>query len=124
MRELYSQAGVLVMLAVCAGALRWGGREARRVAGVTALGWTATLVLQAAAGAVVTGRALVWLDGAIFAAFLWIAWRRVRAWTVLLLTAQGLAMAVHVVRGFTPALQPPPTVAPIRPPGLGSVKTV
>lgn len=104
MRELYSQAGFVIMLAVCAAAVARGGREVRRVAGVTAAGWTATLALQVYAGDVVPGRALVWLDGLIFLAFLWVARRRVRGWTVLLLTAQGLAMAVHLVRALTPSM--------------------
>ncbi len=104
MREIYSQAPTLLMLMVGAAAIRWGDGQVRAAAGVTALGWIATLAVQTGAGRVAPWAALAGVDALAFLAFLALAFRRVRGWVVLVLAAQGVAVAVHAIRALAPSM--------------------
>ena len=104
MREIYSQAPTALMLLVGAAAIRWGDRQARAAAAVTALGWIATLAVQAGAGRVAPWAALTAVDGLCFLAFLALAFRRMRGWLVLMVAAQGVAVSVHVIRALAPGM--------------------
>ena len=104
MREIYSQAPTVLMLLVGAAALRWGGRQVRAAAGVTALGWIGTLAVQSATRSVDGWPWLAIVDGFAFLAFLMLAFRGVRGWIVLVLAAQGVAVAVHGIRALAPGM--------------------
>ncbi len=102
MRQLYSQIAVAIMAAVCAAALRWGGRSERRVAVVVALGWVATLVVQRVAGQVAPVLALMAVDGVAFALLLILTWRARTEWTVYAVALQGVTLGVHLLRLVSP----------------------
>lgn len=105
MREIYSQLPTALMLLVGAAAIRWGDRQARAAAGVTALGWIGTLAVQAGAGSVAGAWGLLAaVDALAFGAFLVLAAKRVRGWIVLVVAAQGVAVAVHLIRALAPAM--------------------
>ena len=102
MRQIYSQVGVLVMLAVCGFAWRWGGRRERRVALLIGAAWIATLVVQRLTGHVAAVEPLALLDGGVFLALLALSWRDRAGWTIYALACQGVAMCVHAIRILSP----------------------
>ena len=104
MRQIYSQAGAVIMLAVCAAALRWGGRRERRVAVLLAAAWLATLLAQRLTGQVAPVGLLFALDAAVFAALLALSWRDRQGWLTYAVGLQAVALAVHALRLFSPAM--------------------
>ena len=104
MRQFYSQVGVVVLLAVCGAALRWGRRPERRAGAVFLLAWVTTLALQRLAGDVAPVVGIVAVDVAVFA-FLLASGARDRAgWQVYAVAAQGVALGVHVIRLLSPGM--------------------
>ncbi len=104
MRQIYSQVGLLVMLAICGAALRWGGRLERRVALLIGVAWLATLVAQRVLGEVAPVHLLAVMDGAVFLLLLALSWDDRAGWMVYAVACQGVAMGVHAIRFFSPAM--------------------
>lgn len=104
MRQIYSQVGLVVMLAVCAAALRWGGRLERRTAVLIAAAWIATLVAQVVTGHVAPVGVLAAMDVAVFLALLALSWRDRAGWTIFAVACQGVAVGVHVLRLLSPSM--------------------
>ena len=104
MRQIYSQVGLVVMLAVGGAALRWGGRLERRVAVLIAVAWLATLVAQRALGDVAPVYVLAAMDAVVFLALLTLSWGDRAGWMIYAVACQGVAMAVHAIRLFSPAM--------------------
>ena len=104
MRQLYSQVGLLVMLAVCGCAWRWGGRRERRAALLIAAAWIATLVVQRATGQIAPVGVLALMDLAVFLALLALSWRDRTGWVIYAVACQGVALGVHAIRLLSPAM--------------------
>lgn len=104
MRQIWSQLGVVIMLGVCGAALRWGGRPERRVGLLIAAAWLATLVVQRLTGQVAPVRLLLGLDLLVFLALLALSWRDRQDWTIYAVALQAVALAVHALRLFSPAM--------------------
>lgn len=104
MRELSSQIGVVIMLLVCAAALRWGFLRERAVAALVAAGWLGLLASE-----VVLREAAPWIvitimDALIFGVLLAITWRHTPDWAILGLGFQAIALGVHVIRHLPPQM--------------------
>ena len=104
MRQIYSQVGLLVMLAVCGAALRWGGRPERRVALLLGGAWLATLVVQRVVGEVAPAPVLAAMDLAVFAILAAFSWIDREDWMICAVACQGVALGVHAIRLFSPAM--------------------
>ena len=104
MRQLYSQVGLLVMLAVCGAALRWGGRPERRVALLLGAAWIATLVVQRLLGEVAPVLVLASMDAIVFAVLVTFSWTDREDWMIWAVACQGVALGVHAIRLFSPAM--------------------
>lgn len=104
MRQIWSQAGLVIMLAVCAAAWRWGARLERRAAAVIVLGWTATLLAQRVMGHVDPVAVITTIDTLVFLAFLALSWGDRSGWVIYAVACQGVALGVHAIRAFAPAM--------------------
>ncbi len=104
MRQIYSQVGLVVMLAVCGAALRWGGRPERRAAVLIGVAWIALLAAQRVLGQVAPVATLLAMDAAVFVLLLLINWTDREEWLVYGLACQGVALGVHVIRLLSPAM--------------------
>ena len=104
MRQIYSRIALVAMLLVCGAALRWGGRLERRVAALIAVAWIATLVAQRALGEVAPVHVLAVLDAVVFVLLLALSWGDRLDWMIYALACQGVALGVHAIRMFSPAM--------------------
>ena len=104
MRQIYSQVGLVVMLAVCGAALRWGGRPERRGAVLIGAAWIGLLVAQRLLGQVAPVVTLLAMDAVVFAMLLLINWTDRSEWLVYALACQGVALGVHLIRLLSPAM--------------------
>ena len=102
MRELSSQIGVVIMLAVCAAALRWGFTRERAVAALVAVGWLSLLASEVVLHEAAPAIAITVMDALIFGLLLAITWRRTPDWAILALGFQTIALGVHVIRHLPP----------------------
>ena len=103
-RQIYSQIAFLVMAAVCGAALRWGGRLERRVAVLVATAWIGVLVAQRVLGEVAPVPVLAAMDVAVLGILLALSWGDRAGWTVYAVACQGVAVGVHAIRLFAPAM--------------------
>ena len=104
MRQIYSRIALVVMLVVCGAALRWGGRLERRVAALVAIAWVATLVAQRMLGEVAPVHVLAAMDAVVFVLLLALSWGDRLDWMVYAVACQGVALGVHAIRMFSPAM--------------------
>lgn len=104
MRQIYSQLGLLIMLAVCGAALRWGGRVERRAAWLIGGAWIAMLVAQRLTGHVAPVAVLAAMDTAVFVGLLALSRNPAAEWVIYGVACQGVALCVHAIRFFSPAM--------------------
>lgn len=104
MRHVYGQVGLAAMLLTCGAAWRWGGRLERRTAAVIAAAWVFTIAAQRVAGHAAPVAALATADAAVFGALLALSWGDREGWMIYAVACQGVALAVHAIRIWTPSM--------------------
>lgn len=84
-----------VAIAVCAAAIRFGDRPARRVGVIVLVGWAASLLVFRNSPRF-TDNGLMLVDGVVAALFVWVSLSSRRLWTVVISAFQLLAVASHL----------------------------
>ena len=102
LNTIYGLAGIFALLSVGLFALVRGGPSERYAIAVTALGWVASLALQAVAGVKDPLFGLAAIDMTAFVALLGLVWRPSRRWPVAAVGFQGLAVGVDLIRFASP----------------------
>lgn len=99
--------GELILLAVAAGAFRWGGRPERIIAAmiVAAAATNLALGVPAARYRFVDYAQLI-VDGLLFLGTLVVALRANRFWPLWLVALELVALGVHGVRAYDPYIVP------------------
>jgi hypothetical protein len=97
-QSLASLLGDILVFTVCAFALLVGGARERWAAGAFAAGLIASLAVQRASERWDPAGALLLIDLALLAILGALAWRPKRAWPVAAVAAQGLTVALDLLR--------------------------
>lgn len=104
LNTVYGLAGIAALLSVGLFALIRGGPAERYAMAVAAMGWVASLALQAVSGVKDPLEGLLGIDVAAFAALIGLVWRSRKSWPLAAVGFQGLAAAVDLVRLASPRL--------------------
>ena len=104
LNTIYGLAGIGVLLGVGLFAAIRGGPAERYAMAVAALGWVASLAIQAVAGVRDPLFGLLAIDFTAFVALVGLVWRSKRRWPLAAVGFQGLAVGVDLVRFASPQL--------------------
>jgi hypothetical protein len=105
LNTVYGLVGLVVMAGVGLFALIRGGAAERYAMAVTALGWVASLAVQAASGVKDPLLGLLGIDVMAFLALVGLVWRSKRLWVVAAVACQSLATGVDLVRLVSPHMR-------------------
>lgn len=99
--------GELILLAVAAGAWRWGGRPERLIASMIVVAAAINLALGVPAAAYrFVDHAQLLVDGLLLLGTLLVALRANRFWPLWLVALELVSLGVHGVRAYDPQIVP------------------